>query len=87
MWNFTVNEVEVNRQLLKRKHSVNTVLQDKSSKRQKLESEVKTLRRTTKSQAKVISRLKTGRLEHSRGSSSKSWGDYSRQSSTIRRRI
>lgn len=79
IWNFTVGEVEVNRQLLKRKHAINTVLQEECTKRRKLETEVKILKKTTKSQATVIARLKTGRLESCRGSSSKSWYEYSRQ--------
>ena len=52
---------------------------EESIKRRKLECEVKTLKSTTKKQAKVIARLKTGRKENSRGSSFKSWSQYSRQ--------
>ena len=68
MWKFEVNERLVEAQI-----------EEESTKRKKLESEVKVLRKTTKIQAKVIARLKTGRLENSRGSSSKSWLQYSRQ--------
>jgi len=70
MWKFEVNEAEVKQQLLKRKRLVEAQIEE-STKRKKLESEVKVLRKTTKNQAKVIARLKTGRLENSRGSSSK----------------
>lgn len=48
-------------------------------KRKKLEGDVRRLQRTTKEQSKTIARIKTGCLENSRGSSSKSWTDYSRQ--------
>jgi len=65
--------------LLKRKRLVEAQIEEESTKRKKLEREVKVLRKTTKNQAKVIARLKTGRLENSRGSSSKSWLQYSRQ--------
>ena len=78
-WNFVVNEVEVQRQLLKRKRSIEEQIEKESTKRRKLENEVKVLRKTAKKQAKVIARLRTGRLENSRGSSSKSWLQYSRQ--------
>ena len=80
-WNFVVNEVEVQRQLLKRKRLIEVQIEKESTKRRKLENEVKVLQKTTttKKQAKVIARLKTGRLENSRGSSSKSWLEYSRQ--------
>lgn len=79
VWNFEVNEVEVNRQLLKRKRVVERHLNDEVVKRKKIEAEVKSLRKTTKKQAKVISHLKTCRSETGRGSSSKSWEKYSRQ--------
>ena len=54
MWKFEVNERLVEAQI-----------EEESTKRKKLESEVKVLRKTTKNQAKVIARLKTGRLENS----------------------
>ena len=79
MWDLEVNEGEVNRQLLKRKRVVETQLDEELSKRKKMEVEVKALRKTSKNQAKVISRLKTGRSEKSRGSSLKPWNCYSRQ--------
>jgi len=54
MWKFEVNEVEVKRQLLKRKRLFEAQIEEESMKRKKLESEVKVLRKTTKNQAKVI---------------------------------
>ena len=62
-WNFVVNEVEVQRQLLKRKRLIEEQIEKESTKRRKLENEVKVLQKTTttKKQAKVIARLKTGR--------------------------
>ena len=79
VWNFNVNEVEVNCQMLKRKHSVEALLEDESAKRKKLDSEVKQLQATTKRQAKIMAKLKTGSQVNSCGSSSKSWLEYSRQ--------
>ena len=79
VWNFNVNEVEINCQMLKRKRSVEALLEDESAKRKKLDSEVKQLQATTKRQAKIIAKLKTGSQVNSRGSSSKSWLEYSRQ--------
>jgi hypothetical protein len=55
-----IGEVEVNRQLLKRKRSVETHIKEESVKRRKLECEMNTLKTTTKKQAKVIARLKSG---------------------------
>ena len=79
VWSFEVSDVEVNRQLLKRKRCVETQLKEETDKRRRLESEVKTLQSTAKKQAKRISRLTTGRKLTSRGPSSKSWCQYSRQ--------
>ena len=79
VWNFEVSDVEVNRQLLKRKRCVETQIKEETEKRRKLESEVKILQRTTKKQAKMITRLSTGRKAKSRGPSSKSWCQYTRQ--------
>ena len=79
VWNFEVSDVEVNRQLLKRKRCIETQIKEETEKRRKLESEVKTLQRMTKEQAKMIARLSTGRKTKSRGPSSKSWCQYTRQ--------
>ena len=46
-WNFVVNEVEVQRQLLKRKHLIEVQIEKESTKRRKLENEVKVLQKTT----------------------------------------
>ena len=86
LWNVEISEVEVNKQLLKRKRCVETQIKEESVKRRKLEHEVKTLKSATKKQAKVIARLKTGREENSRGSSSKTWSQYSRQQQYNKRR-
>ena len=56
-WNFEVGEREVNRQLLKRKQTVETLLEEELSKREKYEMEVNVLRKVTKQQAKVVSCL------------------------------
>lgn len=61
VWSFTVNETEVSRQSLKRKHQVQVQLQRQTIKRRKLEKEVNELKRTNKKQAKAIVRLKTGK--------------------------
>lgn len=79
VWNFEVSEVEVNRQLLKRKRCVEAQIEEEVEKRRKLESEVKTLQCTTKKQSKMIARLSTGHKTNSRGPSSKSWCQYTRQ--------
>ena len=78
IWNFTVPECEVNLQLL-RKRSIETRLGEESTKRIKLEKEVKALQNSVNNQAQVISRLRSGKPEHCRGSSSKLWTAYSRQ--------
>ena len=46
-WNFVVNEVEVQRQLLKRKRLIEVQIEKESTKRRKLENEVKVLQKTT----------------------------------------
>ena len=68
-------------------------LEQQVSKRQKLESEAKCLKLEVKSlksiqvkQATTIIRLKAGRLENHRGSSSKSWQSYSRQHQAVKKR-
>ena len=78
-WNFEVNEIEVNRQLLHRKRNIEAQLDEECTKRRKLQSEVGMLQRTTKQQAKTILRIKTGHSDNCRGSSSKTWTEYSRQ--------
>lgn len=57
-WNFVVNEVEVHRQLLKRKHSIEEQIEKELTKRRKLENEVKVLRKTTKKTSKSDSKAK-----------------------------
>ena len=84
VWSFTVNETEVSRQLLKRKHQVQVQLQQQTIKRRKLEKEVNELKRTNKKQAKAIVRLKTGKTR--RRSSFKVWTDYSRQHQSRKKR-
>ena len=64
-WNVEISEVEVNRQSLKRKRSIETQIKEESIKRRKCECQVKTLKSTTKKQAKVIARLKMGSKENS----------------------
>ena len=69
MWNFMVNEVEVNHQLLKRSHQVEVQLAEEVVKRRKFDKEVKSLRSSNKKQAKIIVKLKTGKSLNCRGSS------------------
>ena len=54
LWSFDVSDVEVNRQLLKQKHCVEKQLKDKTEKRRKLESALKTIQSMTKKQAKTL---------------------------------
>ena len=72
VWNFQVSEVKV----------AEGQLTEECAKRRKIESEAKLLEKTTKKQAKLIAKLKSGSKENSRGSSSKSWDRYSRQKTT-----
>lgn len=78
-WNFEVCGNEVARQVLKRKQDNGRQLDEERVKRKKLEGVVRRLQHTTKEQSMTIARIKTGCLENSRGSSSKSWTAYSRQ--------
>ena len=71
MWNFMENEMEVNRQLLKRSHQVEVQLAEEVIKRRKFEKEVKSLRSSNKKQVKIIVKLKTGKSLKCRGSSRK----------------
>ena len=48
MWNFMVNEVEVNHQLLKQSHQVEVQLAEEVVKWRKFEKEVKSLRSSNK---------------------------------------
>ena len=61
VWNFTVNAVEVNCQLLKRKRSVESRLEEECAKRRRLESEVRILQKTTKKQSTTIAKLNCGK--------------------------
>ena len=58
VWNFTVNEAEVSRQLLKRKRQVEVQLEQQVTKRRKLEKEVNELKRTTRSRQKQLRGLR-----------------------------
>jgi hypothetical protein len=78
VWNLVIKESEVNRQLLKRKRNAETKLEEESIKRRKLEAEVGQLQKSSKQQAKVVARLRTGLSENSRRSS-KPWSECSRQ--------
>ena len=89
IWSFTVGEVEVNRQLLKRKFQVEQQLKMETTKRRKLEIEARELRNMTKSQSKVMSQLLRNAdccSQKSRGSSSKHWNSYSRQQRNSKRK-
>ncbi len=78
-WKFEVSEVKVNHQLINRKRKLESQLEEENSKRRRLERELKNLKKSTKEQATVIARLKTGRLEKSKGSSLRPWNECSRQ--------
>ena len=89
IWSFTVGEVEVNRQLLKRKFQVEQELKMEKTKRRKLEIEARELRNMTKSRSKVMSRLLRNAdccSQKKRGSSSKHWNSYSRQHRNSKRK-
>lgn len=67
------------KQMLKRKHDMEKQLNDEQTKRIKLEGEVRKLNHTSRQQSLALVRIKSGRLENSRGSASKAWSEYSRQ--------
>ena len=77
MWNLKVSEVEVKRQLLKRKRQVEVQLAEEVVKQRKFEKRSKNLRSSNKKQAKIIVKLRTGKSLKCRGSSRKQWKDYS----------
>ncbi len=86
IWSLSIDPVEAARQLMKRKRHVEVQLEREVNKRHKIESEIKALKlearslhKVTRKQADTIVRLKTGRSEGGRGSSTKSWSEYSRQ--------
>ena len=76
-WYMTINEIEVKAQLLRKRYITEEKLKDETSKRRKFESEVNTLEKRVKKQAKEIAALKscTVTSHHSQ----KSWSDCSRQ--------
>lgn len=83
---FTIDPTEALRQLVTRKRQVEVQLENEVNKRHKIENDVKSLKlearslqKVTRKQADTIFRLKMGRSEKGRGSSSKSWSEYSRQ--------
>ena len=83
IWSFTVYTKEAQRQLLKRCHQVEVQLECEQVKRQKLEVEVKHMKREVKllkksqvEQATAIANLRAGRPESSR-STSRDWQSYS----------
>lgn len=61
-WNFRVNAVAVNQQLLRRKQALEEKLDNESSKRIKLEKEVKELKKKSTDQVKLLSKLRSGRV-------------------------
>ena len=86
IWSFTVDHAEAVRQLTKRNRQVEMQLENEVNKRRKIETEVKALKlearslhKVTRKQANMIVHLKMGRSEGGRGSSSKTWSEYSRQ--------
>ena len=85
IWVLSVDEGEVNCQLLTRKRQVEQQLQNETSKQKKLESEIKQLQKTTQKQASAISKLQLGKCRKGRGSS-KSWMDYSRQQRSAKKK-
>lgn len=87
LWNFEVSQAALNTQMIKRKRSLEKQLSEEVAKRKKIEVEVKPLRSTARQQAKAISRFRPGRSENSRGSSSKSWHQYSRQQRHNKRKM
>ena len=54
MWNFMVNEMEVNHQLLKRSHQVEVQLAEEVVKRRRFDKEVKSLRSSNKSKRRSL---------------------------------
>ena len=83
---YNIDDIEGSRQLLKRKQQVERQLRLEVSKRHRAESENKLLRheasklrKVVKQQTKKAVRLQTGRSEGTRGNSSKTWNQYSRQ--------
>ena len=81
-WQFHIKQPR----LVKRKRHIEEKLQEEQTKRRKLECEVRKLTNTKEQQSKVISRLKAGHLPNSRGPSSKTWEEYSRQHRYKKRR-
>ena len=85
IWNLTINESEVCRQIFARKRLAEVQLEQERIKTQKLEAEVKDLKEKTKAQGSVISRLS---FKTKRRSTSKQWRQYSRQQkSKIKKRL
>ena len=72
-WNFSVDQVELNKQLISKKRKAEIQLDKEVTKRRKLESEVAVLKETNKQQAKVIMKSKRSYTN------TKEWSKCSRQ--------
>ena len=85
IWNFTIDGFEVGRQILSRKRQAEVQLEEQRVKMKRLEAEVKELKEKTKIQTSMISKLSS---KTKRRSTTKQWGQYSRQQkSKIRKRL
>ena len=73
-WNLTISDQEVHRQLLKRSHQTEMLLEQERAKKSKLEGEVKELKQVVESQTDTISSLTSKTMKRH-----KPWTDYSRQ--------
>ena len=94
IWSLTIDATEASRQMLKRNQQVEEQLCKEVSKCHKIElenkmlrSEAATLHSAMKKQADTIVHLRTGRSEGGRGTSSKTWSQYSRQHRNEKKKI
>lgn len=84
-WNLQVHQPSLNN-LVKRKRKLESELSEESTKRRRLETEIKTFQKTAKDQSQTIARLAAGRLKKSRGLSERLWSECSRQQQYNRKR-
>ena len=76
-WYMTINETEVKAQLLRKRCKTEEKLKDETTKRRKLQSEIDTLEKKVRKQAKEIAALKSGTV--TTHCSQKPWSSCSRQ--------
>ena len=94
IWSLTIDATEASRQMLKRNQQVEEQLCKEVSKchdieleNKMLRSEAATFHSVMKKQADTIVHLRTGRSEGGRGTSSKTWSQYSRQQRNEKKKI